>query len=120
MSDEQREPVPAPDCPVDRQPHGRPCDGIGTYYCDEQLWGSTCRAWQARNGGYLAPEGVELSNPTSAEHAARRAHEAYERLAPTYGYRTREESAVPWRQVPVRNRRLMIAVQEELLREDGR
>lgn len=42
-------------------------------------------------------------------------HEAYERLAPQYGYETRRDSAVPWDQVPERNRRLMTAVCAELL-----
>lgn len=37
----------------------------------------------------------------------RQFHEAYERLAPEFGYRTREESAVPWEQVPAANRALM-------------
>ena len=36
-------------------------------------------------------------------------HENYERLAPLYGYETRDESAVPWEDVPVNNRNLMIA-----------
>jgi len=52
---------------------------------------------------------------TTAEQLARRFHETYERLAPDYGYRTREASAVPWDQVPEQNRRLMIAVADELL-----
>jgi len=46
---------------------------------------------------------------------ARRFHEAYERLAPDYGYETRPESAVPWEDVPEANRRLMIAVCEEVV-----
>jgi len=41
---------------------------------------------------------------------AQRFHEAYERLAPTFGYETRPESAVPWDEVPEENRQLMIAV----------
>lgn len=46
---------------------------------------------------------------------ARQFHETYERLAPAFGYTTREESAVPWDEVPERNRKLMIAVVEHLL-----
>ncbi len=42
------------------------------------------------------------------EVLAQRFHEAYERLAPSHGYATREASAVPWDQVPDRNRELMI------------
>ena len=41
-------------------------------------------------------------------------HEAYERLAPEFGYRTREESAVPWERVPARNRDLMTATVGEV------
>jgi hypothetical protein len=108
-------PAKAPDCPVDRTPHGHPCEGPGTYYCDETLWGSDCRRWQARNGGYHAPDEVEHLDPTPAEQLARRFHEAYERLAPGYSYSTRKDSAVPWERVPIRNRRLMVAVAQELL-----
>jgi hypothetical protein len=50
-----------------------------------------------------------------AEAVARRFHEAYERLAPDFGYRTREASAKPWNEVPEQNRALMIAVCAELL-----
>lgn len=41
--------------------------------------------------------------------------------APEHSYKTREASAVPWDQVPLNNRRLMIAVAAEVsakLRED--
>lgn len=34
-------------------------------------------------------------------------HEAYERLAPEFGYKTREESAVAWDDVPAPNKGLM-------------
>lgn len=49
------------------------------------------------------------------EDLAQRFHEAYERLAPDFGYATREASAKPWAQVPEQNRSLMIAVCAELL-----
>jgi hypothetical protein len=52
---------------------------------------------------------------TWTEDIASRFHEAYERLAPTYGYKTREASAVPWEQVPEQNKSLMIAVIGEIL-----
>src|SRR4051812_14552230 len=45
-----------------------------------------------------------------SEQLAKLFHETYERLAPTFGYETRKGSAVPWEQVPARNKRLMIAV----------
>jgi hypothetical protein len=53
-----------------------------------------------------------------AETIASKFHEAYERLAPEFGYKTREASAVPWEEVPEANKSLMIAVIGELL-ENG-
>lgn len=50
-----------------------------------------------------------------AENLARQFHEAYERLAPEFGYKTREASAVPWKDVPSDNRSLMLAVADEIL-----
>ena len=97
---------PAHDCTVGRLG----CDGPGTYRCDEVVWGSPCRAWQARNGGYAAPDDREVADPSPAEQLAQAFHQTYEQLAPAHG-----SKAVPWRQVPVRNRRLMIAVAQELI-----
>jgi len=51
----------------------------------------------------------------TAERLARRFHETYERLAPSFGYETRKASAVPWDQVPENNRKLMTAVCAEIL-----
>lgn len=51
------------------------------------------------------------------EQIARAFHEAYERLAPQFGYETRTESAVPWEDVPQPNRDLMCAVVETLLEQ---
>ena len=39
---------------------------------------------------------------------ARWFHEAYEQMAPRHGYETRRESAVPWEDVPVKNKMLMM------------
>lgn len=50
-----------------------------------------------------------------AEKIAKAFHEAYERLAPSFGYETRRESAVSWEQVPEQNRQLMIAVAGEVM-----
>lgn len=50
-----------------------------------------------------------------ADELAERFHETYERLAPHYGYGTRPESAVPWEQVPKKNRDLMTAVCAEVM-----
>jgi hypothetical protein len=44
-------------------------------------------------------------------------HEAYERLAPGFGYKTRDASAVPWEDVPNDNKRLMRAVVTDLLNQ---
>lgn len=52
-----------------------------------------------------------------ADQLARLFHETYERLAPTFGYETRKASAVPWDDVPDQNKRLMVAVASEVLRE---
>lgn len=52
------------------------------------------------------PDGLTESED---EAVARAFHEAYERLAPQFGYRTREASAVPWEDVPQANRDLMVA-----------
>lgn len=48
------------------------------------------------------------------EDVARLFHEAYERLAPSFGYETRKASAVPWESVPEPNRSLMVAVAGEV------
>lgn len=65
---------------------------------------------------HVGPEGASLEvSPLGALALARRFHEAYERLAPQYGYTTRPESAVPWERVPESNRRLMVAVCAEML-----
>jgi hypothetical protein len=68
---------------------------------------------------YLRQAIAEQDEPApsreSAEYVARHFHEAYERLAPTFDYRTRQASAKPWEQVPDDNRNLMVAVAAELL-----
>lgn len=51
------------------------------------------------------------------EYIAMRFHEMYERLAPSHGYETRKESAVPWEDVPEKNRSLMKAVVRSLMEE---
>ncbi len=48
------------------------------------------------------------------EEMAQRFHEVYERLAPDFGYETREESCTEWEDVPENNRKLMIATCEEV------
>ena len=53
----------------------------------------------------------------AATDLARKFHEIYERLAPKYGYETREETRVFDPGSP--NGQLMIAVCEQLARDDG-
>jgi hypothetical protein len=53
----------------------------------------------------------------SAEAIAAAFHIHYEALAPDFGYKTREASAVPWENIPQQNRDLMVAVVEDLLSE---
>jgi len=43
------------------------------------------------------------------ERIAHTFHDAYEALAPAFGYRTRAASSKPWEQIPASNRDLMIA-----------
>jgi hypothetical protein len=52
----------------------------------------------------------------TAAELAQKFHEAYERLAPSFGYKTREASAKPWADVPDNNKRLMTATAAEILR----
>jgi hypothetical protein len=53
-----------------------------------------------------------------ADEVARAFHETYERLAPEFGYVTRDASAVPWTDVPDVNKKLMVAVAYDLLSRD--
>lgn len=63
-------------------------------------------------------DGVGLGCEQAREALARAFHEAYEELAPSFGYETRKASAKPWEQVPVENRHLMVAVVGKLV-DDG-
>lgn len=63
----------------------------------------------------LNKSGNSAPQVRDTEKLARKFHETYERLAPAFGYKTREASAKPWEEVPEQNRNLMIAVCEELL-----
>jgi hypothetical protein len=53
------------------------------------------------------------------EELAQKFHDTYERLAPNYGYTTRQSSAVAWKDVPEPNKSLMIAVAAEILGKGG-
>lgn len=52
----------------------------------------------------------------NAEEVARAFHEVYEGQAPDHDYKTRKASAVPWEDVPDKNKRLMVSVVTELAR----
>jgi hypothetical protein len=56
-----------------------------------------------------------IETTLTPEALAQLFHETYERLAPVYGYETRKASAVPWQNVPITNKRLMIAVAADVL-----
>lgn len=51
----------------------------------------------------------------AAEQLAKLLHETYERLAPSFGYRTRRLTAMPWEQIPENQRLLAIATATEVL-----
>lgn len=55
-------------------------------------------------------------DPQFAHELAAAFHEAYERLAPEHGYRTRESSAKPWNEVPQQNKDLMVHTIVDLMR----
>ncbi len=50
-----------------------------------------------------------------AERIARWFHAAYETHAPSHGYETRTETAVPWDDLPDNNRSLMLATVREVV-----
>ena len=66
-------------------------------------------------GSALPSENVRRTPMPDAESVAKLFHEAYERLAPAFGYQTHEATRVPWEHVPERNKRLMIAATAEVL-----
>jgi hypothetical protein len=76
-------------------------------------FGSASR--QARHEFIAATLAGLAARTGEPEALAQRFHEAYERLAPSFGYATREASAKPWVEVPENNRRLMTAVCAEIL-----
>ena len=63
----------------------------------------------------LTPEQKDEALDIVAGVVAWQFHDTYERLAPDYGYETRPESAVPWKDVPAANRALMTATVKSIL-----
>ena len=59
----------------------------------------------------------EFSELLYAEQLAEIFHNTYEKLAPKFGYKTREASAVAWDDVPENNKRLMIATCKALIKQ---
>lgn len=67
-------------------------------------------------GGEAREEGVVTPEELDRAHTIAKAfHEAYERLAPSFEYSTRVESAMGWEDLPQQNKMLMTAVVAELL-----
>lgn len=56
--------------------------------------------------------------PSKAEALAAAFHRLYEGIAPCFGYETRQETAVPFDQIPANNRALMITVCKILIDND--
>ena len=56
----------------------------------------------------------------TAEGLAKIFHSTYERLAPQYGHTTNRATAVPWDQMPEKQKQLMLAVCTEVLRQIDR
>jgi len=77
-------------------------------------WREVQRLRDIAAAALATPPPAEALAYASDEQIAQRFHAAYERLAPTFGYETRRESAVPWSDVPSSNRRLMTAVAGEV------
>jgi hypothetical protein len=79
--------------------------GIGAQYKEMKAERDRYKALAERQKKALEPERL-----------AQAFHEAYEELAPQFGYKTREASAVPWADVPENNKRLMIVTCERVAR----
>ena len=58
---------------------------------------------------------VCTASPVTSEELAKYFHQNYEQLAPHFGYKTREASAVPWEDVPEKNKNLMVMVCHRIL-----
>lgn len=58
---------------------------------------------------------MDPNAPTPAEQLARMFHDAYERLAPDYGWKTQTVSRKQWEELPDGLRLLMLSVCEEII-----
>jgi len=72
--------------------------------------------------GYMRPCPDCAAQPVAlreAREVARLFHDAYERLAPSYGWTTNAATAVEWDKLPTANRELMVHVVSVVLSEIG-
>ena len=79
-------------------------------------------AWEIDADTHQAIIGaIDAATEMTPERLAHLFHETYERLAPSFGYATRNETAIPWLDIPEDNpnKRLMIAVAAEVLKHLG-
>lgn len=129
-----------PSLPTDPTDRGKECGQVmesrlrGALYCTkpkshwraadivERAHSNGVSMWPAyedRDGGPIvesspSPSPVVHDRLEDAESLARRFHEAYERLAPRFGYETRF-GELPWSELPENNRKLMAATCAEVL-----
>ena len=92
-------------------------DDDGTRKVESSHWDSFGIKNPASKGfvwSHWRPTNLPPIADSRAEQLAQKFHEAYERLAPSFGYETRKDSAKPWSEVPEQNKQLMIAVCAEL------
>jgi hypothetical protein len=87
------------------EPHGQPGDP------------AMVKARAALSESPVAAEPSDDERERRYEQIAKEFHQTYEDLAPGFGYRTRQESAKPWRDVPSNNKRLMVATIKALIEE---
>jgi hypothetical protein len=93
-----------------REAHDSPMAGAAAYGIGDTL-GEALEVMLAQAGRPAEAD----DQVAGAEELAAFFHATYERLAPSFGYETREASAVAWERVPEQNRRLMVAVAGEVL-----
>ena len=85
----------------------------------ERMWidRQMCRASFIQDRAVLAADAelARFREKLDREKLAELFHVTYESLAPQFGYRTRDETACPWVNVPDDNRRLMLATCDALI-----
>lgn len=99
---------------------GAPCPGMGMWRCELEPFHQgphySQRATTRPPTTYpIHWPRVEEPLPSLESRIAEAFHESYERLAPEFGWKTQERSAVPWERLNWNQRALMCAVIGELL-----